>query len=562
MNKIILLLAINFSLLTFNCFAQDKHLVDSLETQLKNHNAKKLELKIKSPSLYDSTAANILNKLSQAYWGNNPDKSMDYAQQCLTLSEQIAFKKGIGGAYNSMGVINLQKGDYIPALEFHRKALKIRIEIGDKNSIAASYANTGNIYFSQGNYPEALKNFFASLKINEEVGDKRGLSISYGNIGATYGEQGNYPEALKNFLASLKIGKEFGDKYIIAGSYGNIGSTYSNQGNYPEALKNHFAALKIQLEIGDKYGVATTYNSIGNVYNDLNNYPEALKHHFAALKIKEEIGAKSGIAQSFNNIGNTYTKEKKYKEASQYLYKGLTLAKEIGTLETIKSSYSNLANLDSAQAASPLTPLQKRGEFAMQALEHYKLYIIYRDSLLNNENSKKTVQMQMNYDFDKKQVADSLKFVQEKVVSEIKLQKQKAITYGGFIGIAITILLLFFVYRNYKKQHIANQKLKEAQEQLIKSERMAAFGVMASRVAHEILNPINFVNNFSQLSKDLVSEIVDAKTDAEKKEAAKILIENIEKINHHGKRADDIVKELFEHTRKGTAQEYFEDKKS
>lgn len=102
------------------------------------------------------------------------------------------------------------------------------------------------------------------------------------------------------------------------------------------------------------------------------------------------------------------------------------------------------------------------------------------------------------------------------------------------------------------------ENLKEAQQQLIKSEKMAAFGSMATRMAHEIQNPLNFVNNFSELSKDLVDEIVSSKTEEEKNDAAKTLIDNLEKINQHGKRASSIISQLQEHSNKGTAHEFFE----
>ncbi len=88
---------------------------------------------------------------------------------------------------------------------------------------------------------------------------------------------------------------------------------------------------------------------------------------------------------------------------------------------------------------------------------------------------------------------------------------------------------------------------------------MVAFGTMASRVAHEIQNPLNFVNNFSDLSQELVHEIIHGESEKEKKEAAEALAENLRKINHHGQRVEDIVHKLQEHSRAGTAHEFFEE---
>jgi phosphoglycerate-specific signal transduction histidine kinase len=88
---------------------------------------------------------------------------------------------------------------------------------------------------------------------------------------------------------------------------------------------------------------------------------------------------------------------------------------------------------------------------------------------------------------------------------------------------------------------------------------LAAFGVMATRMAHEIQNPLNFVNNFSAVSTDLVQDILTSNDEADKKETANVLVSNLEKINYHGKRAADIINQLQNHARAGTAQKYFEE---
>ena len=68
------------------CFSQDKHLVDSLESQLKKHNAFKIERHLPTSSLYDTAAVKILAALSQSYWGVDAVKAMEYAEQTLSLS--------------------------------------------------------------------------------------------------------------------------------------------------------------------------------------------------------------------------------------------------------------------------------------------------------------------------------------------------------------------------------------------------------------------------------------------------------------------------------------------
>ncbi|MEO6845026.1 MAG: ATP-binding protein [Ginsengibacter sp.] len=100
-------------------------------------------------------------------------------------------------------------------------------------------------------------------------------------------------------------------------------------------------------------------------------------------------------------------------------------------------------------------------------------------------------------------------------------------------------------------------ELKNTHAQLIQSEKMASLGELTAGIAHEIQNPLNFVNNFSEVNKELLIEMqeeIDKGNMNEVKSIAKDVIENEEKINHHGKRADAIVKGMLQHSRKSSGQ--------
>ncbi len=103
------------------------------------------------------------------------------------------------------------------------------------------------------------------------------------------------------------------------------------------------------------------------------------------------------------------------------------------------------------------------------------------------------------------------------------------------------------------------KELKRSQQQLIQSEKLASLGQLTAGIAHEIQNPLNFVNNFAHFSNDLIKEIKEAKTDEERNEVMGELEVNLEKIHHHGKRADSIVKNMLEHSRKNTGEKQLVD---
>ncbi len=105
-------------------------------------------------------------------------------------------------------------------------------------------------------------------------------------------------------------------------------------------------------------------------------------------------------------------------------------------------------------------------------------------------------------------------------------------------------------------------ELKATQNQLIQSEKMASLGELTAGIAHEIQNPLNFVNNFSEVSIEL---LIEMKTELEKgnledvKELAQYVIDNLEKINHHGKRAAGIVKGMLQHSRSSSSEKELTD---
>lgn len=124
-------------------------------------------------------------------------------------------------------------------------------------------------------------------------------------------------------------------------------------------------------------------------------------------------------------------------------------------------------------------------------------------------------------------------------------------------------------YEDFSKLEAAKKQvdstlneLQATQKQLIQSEKMASLGELTAGIAHEIQNPLNFVNNFSEVSKELLDEMKDALEGGDIKEAGEIannIIQNLEKINHHGKRADSIVKGMLQHSRRNTGEKELTD---
>ncbi|HLX91115.1 MAG TPA: ATP-binding protein [Puia sp.] len=238
----------------------------------------------------------------------------------------------------------------------------------------------------------------------------------------------------------------------------------------------------------------------------------------------------------------------------QGLNANLAAAKSTGDFGRLRGGYYKLSSIDSM-----------RGNYR-GAYENYKLYSLYRDSLQKRETEQKELRAKMQFEFDKRQAVARAE--QEKREAEERRTKNiQEFTIAGLAILLVVIFLIAFIqWRNSQQRKRANERLHEqkikvesaltdlkaTQLQLIQSEKMASLGELTAGIAHEIQNPLNFVNNFSDVNRELLTELrieVEKGNVAEAKAIASDVIDNEEKINYHGRRADAIVKGMLQHSR-------------
>ena len=352
----------------------------------------------------DTNKVNTLNVLAWEISRNEPTKAIEYAQQALGISERIKNEKLIADSEHQIAWANYLLGNYPISLEYNFKALKIRESLNNKKGISASLGNIGIVYYSQGDYPKALDYYFKALKMAEELGNKNRITFQLGNIGNIYAEQKDYPKALDYYFKALKMAEELGNKNSISATLGNI----------------------------------------GNVYDEEGDSPKALDYYFKALKMDEEMGDKNGIAHNICNIGLLYTSLKKYKEAEYYLLRALTLCDTIGVLDGTMKVENSLSELYS-----------KRGEWKT-AMAHYKKYIIARDSITNEENTKKQTRTEMSYEFDKKEAQTKAEQEKKDAVTQAEKKRQQIILILVSCFLLLVVLFAINIFR--KNKIIAREK--------------------------------------------------------------------------------------------------------
>jgi serine phosphatase RsbU (regulator of sigma subunit) len=425
----------------------------------------------------DTTKVKELNKTATSLKNSGMyKKALSFGLEAEKLSGKLNYKKGLGQSMNIIGALYRSMGDFDHAFQYLKSALRIKEETGEKNGAANVLNNIGLIYYSQGDLPRALDYYFKSLSLRQETKDNEGIGSQYNNIGSTYWELGDSEKALEYDFKALACFETCNYKRGLAAVLGNIAEVYSMQHNPGEAMPYLNRALLIRQEMHEKKGTASILSQIGTLNLNQGKYPEALAYYEQAHTLRKEMEDKPGIGWSLRDIATANLKMGKTDKALEYCLKSLAIAREIGALADIKDNEESL------------TEMYEKKHDAAQALLHYKAFIASKDSLFSQETTRKSVRAEMNFEFNKKQTADSIQNVETQKTKDAQIKTQHAqlkqeetqryALYGGLALIAVFASVMYQRFRVTKKQKAIIEEQKEIlgkQKELVESQKEVVF---------------------------------------------------------------------------------------
>jgi len=531
------------------------------------------------------------NKEAQAYAYNgagftygvvlgNHKKGLEFLQKALALSKETGISQDLQPrVLDSIAEIYMIDGQLDKAYEISLECLKLSEELSQKVTKGYALFRMGNIFMRQNRLNEAQEYFLRSLRFRREIDDKFGESEDLLQLGKLFLIQENAKQAKEHLLESLKLAEEVKAKAVIYEVHAMLAELFEKEQDIQSFVKHYKLYHKYKSEVfKEEQESKQKYLTIQYEMEKLQKEAEITRLTNAVMKEKnEELEKKTEeLEQSYNSIsvlskiGRDITSTLNLNTILNTVYENVNQLMDasvfgIGVYNTEVATIDYQLAIDKGKRYKPYSrSMEDKDQFPVWCIENKKEIFINNVEMEYGKYIKSMIKLNANAELEDgtaSEVQHSLLYVpmmvKDGVIGLITVQSYEKNAYTQHhLDILKTLAsytsAALYNARSYETLQNTINELKLTQEQLVQSEKMASLGELTAGIAHEIQNPLNFVNNFSEVNTELVDEMnqeIEKGNLEDVKAIAKDIKDNQEKITHHGKRADAIVKSMLQHSR-------------